>query len=178
MSQVREPVIVARIRRPWGRRGEVIVDLLTDWPEARFAEGTPLLLRFDDGRESQTTARAYTERSGQAMLALAGVESIDDAEEVRDAWVLAERDDAVLEAGEIHQADLPGLAVVLVDGRRVGTVREVMEGAASDLIVVDLEGGGEALVPLCEPITVAIDRERVVIEPPPGLLDLRGAIEG
>jgi 16S rRNA processing protein RimM len=73
-----------------------------------------------------------------------------------------------------YEADLVGLAVVATDGAQLGTVTALQTGAAQDLLVVELAGGGEALVPFVEAIVPEVDLERgrVVLDPPPGLLEL------
>lgn len=170
-------VVVARIKRPWGRRGEVLVDLHTDWPQERFRDGAELELAWDDGRTMAVVAAGFGLRAGKAALALRGVESIGDAEDLRNAWVLADRGAVVVDSDEWHQADLVGLRVVLASGAAVGVVLGIMEGAAGDLIEVRLDDGREALVPLAPPITLEIREDAIVIDPPAGLLDPSDAVE-
>lgn len=169
------PVILARIRRPWGLRGELLLELHSDWPEERFAPGAELELAWDDGRSARATVRAFRQTGVGPLLALEGADGIGEARVFTGAAVVADAGTLPRLAGDgdWQHADLVGLAVVLPDGRRVGRIEEIEEGAAADLAVVRLDAGGEALVPLVPAIAVAIDREagRLVVDPPEGLLD-------
>ncbi len=166
-------VLVARAGRPWGRAGELLVELETDWPEIRFRPGGTLVAGLRSGERRTLRVRRLTVRGGRTMLGFEGIDSIGDAEPLAGAELYARRADAVLEAGEVHVADLPGLAVERPDGRVVGHVVSVLEGVAADLLVVATTDGAERLVPLVPEITTGIDPAagRVVIDPPAGLLD-------
>jgi 16S rRNA processing protein RimM len=173
-------ILLGRLRRTWGRRGELLVELETDWPEQRFAAGTDLELVWPDGRRRTVTSRGLRLTGAGALLGVEGIEEIGAAEELRGADIVA--DPARLERLDdgLCQSDLPGLRVETVGGEPVGEVVEVEEGAAADLLRVALDGGGEALVPLAPAICVEVDPAagRVVIAPPPGLLDLEEAEKG
>jgi 16S rRNA processing protein RimM len=173
------PVILARIRRPWGLRGELLLELHSDWPEERFAPGTELELAWDDGRTGQATVREFRQSGVGPLLALEGADGISEARTYAGATIVADAERLPRLAGESdwQHADLVGLAVTLRDGRRVGVVERIEDGAASDLAVVRLDGGGEALLPLVPAIAVAIDRDagQLVVDPPPGLLDPEAA---
>lgn len=166
-------VLVARVRRPWGRHGELLVEPETDWPEIRFRPGSRLLARLRGGERRELEIRGVVRRGPRMMLALEGVDSIDGAEPLAGAELLAPRGGARLDEGEVHVADLTGLAVELPDGTPVGQVVGVLEGVGSDLLVMRDTRGNEHLVPLAPEITRLVDPEggRVVIDPPPGLID-------
>lgn len=170
-------VVVARIRRPWGRVGEVLVDLHTDWPEERFAAGASLACAWEDGRRRDVRAAGLTRRGASVMLAVEGVTTIDEAENLAGAWLVAERGDvAASEPGEVHQADLIGLEVVPRDAPDApfGRVVEVVEGVGQELLAVQPGGGGAPiLVPFVSGICVEVDLAagRLVVDPPRGLLD-------
>ena len=168
-------VVLARIRRPWGLRGELLLDLHSDWPEERFAPGAELELAWDDGRTARATVREFRRSGVGPLLALDGADGIDEARVYAGATIVADAEQLPRLAGEEdwQQADLVGLLVVLRDGRRVGIVEGIEEGAASDLAVVRLDAGGEALLPLVPAIAVSIDRDagQLVVDPPAGLLD-------
>lgn len=167
-------VILARLRRPWGRRGELLAELHTDWPGERFVPGARYLLELPDGTRREVTVRGWRRLGDRDLLAFDGVTGIGDAEDLAGGVLLAPAEALPdLAEGEPCQADLPGLVVELPDGRRVGVVEGVEEAPGGDLLVVRLDGGGEALVPLAPAITREIDPAggRVVIDPPEGLLD-------
>ena len=169
------PVILARIRRPWGLRGELLLELHSDWPEERFPPGAELELAWDDGRTARATVREFRQTGVGALLALEGANGIGEARVFSGATIVAdaERLPRLAEPSDWQHADLVGLTVTLRDGRRVGVVERIDEGAASDFAVVRLDAGGEALLPLVPAIAVAIDRDagQLVVDPPRGLLD-------
>ncbi|UCF67649.1 MAG: 16S rRNA processing protein RimM [Acidobacteriota bacterium] len=166
-------VVLARLRRPWGRRGELLVELQTDWPEQRFASGTALRISFPHGEQRTVTVENYRELGVGPLLKLAGVDDISAAEPLAGAWVVAARNELPRSEAGLQHADLPGLRVETKAGQLVGEVLDVEEGVAGDLIRVRLCRGGEVLVPLASAICPEIDPRagRVVIDPPAGLLD-------
>lgn len=159
------------------------MEVLTDWPEQRFEAGRRLVLGFGDGRREEAVVESFVERTKGAVLKLRGVDAIDDAEPLRDAELLAEREEIDWSGDEgedaWHYSDLVGAHVVLDEGGApIGRVREVVEGGACDLLAIALDGGGEALVPLVPQICRALDVEARVltIDPPRGLIDLEEAL--
>jgi 16S rRNA processing protein RimM len=165
-------LVVGQIVRPHGLRGEVVVEVTTDDPAARFAAGSELAtvgataLRIEAVRPHQ----------GRLIIAFEGVLDRDAAEELRgirlcvDSAEIGEPDDP----DEFHDFQLIGLAVVDVDGAPLGEVVRVDHGPAADLLVVRLTDGRDALVPFVRAIvpTVDVPGGRIVLTPPPGLFEL------
>jgi 16S rRNA processing protein RimM len=165
-------LVVGQIVRPHGIRGEVVVEVTTDDPAARFVAGSQLA----------TTARgalrieAARPHQGRLIIAFEGILDRNAAEDLRgvrlcvDAAEVGEPEDP----DEFNDFQLIGLSVVDVDGARLGEVIRVDHGPAADLLVLRLTGGREALVPFVRAIvpTVDIPGRRVVLTPPPGLLEL------
>jgi 16S rRNA processing protein RimM len=173
-------VVLGRLRRPWGRHGEMLVELHTDWPHERFAAGNTVRITWDSGRTAEKQIRSYRELNQGPLIALAGVDGIGPAQDMAGGWLLGPNEDAAgREPGELHHADLLGLEVRTADGTLAGRVAAIEEGAAADLLRVARPGGGEVLVPLAPAICVAVDLDAGVltIDPPPGLLDLDEAEE-
>lgn len=169
-----EPLVVARLRRAWGLRGEVLADGLTDWPEQRFAAGAEVTLRFPDDRRRAMRVRGFRQAARGILLAFDGVDGIDEAERLAGALVTVPADALPrLDEGELHVAQLIGLAAETVDGRRIGDVVDVIAGQGQDRLLVRLTAGGTAEVPFVPAICVSVDPVggRVVIDPPDGLLD-------
>ncbi|UCE86162.1 MAG: 16S rRNA processing protein RimM [Deltaproteobacteria bacterium] len=113
-------------------------------------------------------------RPGQVRLTLVGVEDRDAAEALRGRLVLGEATYlAPLPAGEFYWHQLIGCQVEGHDGTRIGTVREVWETGASDVLVVEAEDGRRVLLPTAKPLLreIDLDASRIVIEVIPGLLD-------
>lgn len=166
---------VARIGKPHGIRGEVTVQVFTDDPEARFVPGQ-VLVTEPASRGPLTVAGA---RWNKQILVLGFDEVVDRnrAEELRGTKLFVDSDEVDDEDEGYYEHDLVGLTV-LVDGAAVGTVSELVTAAAQDLLVVELQSGGQAMVPFVDEIVPEIDLDQgsVVLTPPPGLLEL--AAEG
>ena len=166
-------VVVGRIGRPQGIRGEVTVEVRTDDPEERFAPGT--VLHTDPAERGPVTVEAARDHSGRLVLQLQGVADRTAAEALRDTLLLVDVSTlAPLEdEDEFHDWQLRGLAAALVDGTRVGEVTDVLHLPHGDVLVVDRAAAGEVLVPFVRAIVPEVDVAggRVVLDPPPGLLD-------
>lgn len=170
-------LIVGRIRKPHGVRGELVVGLESDHPERIFTPGRVLLLGDDQARPgtgSLTIERARPFKDG--MLVKTRELTVLDAgvELLRGRTLLIREEEAApLEDDEIFYHQLVGLKVV-VGGKEVGTVRDVFPTAAADLLQVMRPGGRELLVPFSGEFVVRWDVEGGVLEmdPPAGLLEL------
>ncbi|MGH3823009.1 MAG: ribosome maturation factor RimM [Pseudonocardiaceae bacterium] len=162
--------VVGRIGRPHGLRGEVTVQVRTDFPEQRFATGG--LLRGDTG--GTLTVETARPHKGALLVRFAGISDRAAAAELCgrilsvDVAELPDLDDP----DEFYDHQLEGLAAMGPDGAALGTVREVVHAPASDLLVLDT-GHGEVLVPFVRAIVPEVDlvAGRVVLDPPAGLLD-------
>ena len=139
--------------------------------EAELWLGTSSLW-LDDQPYEVEEQRGYKDRW---VVKLAGIDDANDAAQLRGATVTVERE-AAPQLGDFEHwhEDLVDLEVVLVDGSKVGRVRAVQPGPQTDLLVVTLDDGSEALIPMHREIVtdVAIDAGRVTIDPPEGLLSL------
>ncbi len=166
-------ISVARIARPQGRSGEVIADLLTDFPE-RFAKLNRVYVKRADGRLLLLDLESSRPHKGRVTLKFAGCDSLSAAEELRDSRVMVRRDQLVeLPEDTYYAFDLIGCEVAATCGQRLGRVEEVQNYGAAPLLVVQ-DGARELLIPLALSICVEIDtaRKRIVVDPPEGLLDL------
>jgi 16S rRNA processing protein RimM len=166
-------VVLARVRRPWGRAGELLLDLHTDWPRERFRAGQVVILARDGGHRAELRVRGYRELTHRPLLALEGVADIGAAEEWTGAWILA-ADGALdrLAADDMLQSEVIGLPVLTDGGEQVGVVSGIEAGPGADLYRVERVAGGELLVPADAPFC-RLDRGRglVLVDPPAGLLD-------
>jgi 16S rRNA processing protein RimM len=165
-------LLIGRIARAHGNRGQVIVNLETDFPEERFKVGQVVLVGAD-GRPDARRIESVRFHQGRPIVALEGVRSMNDAEALAgsDIW-LRESDVAPLPAGTFYRHDLVGCEVrdlrdVVV--RRVTAVEGPLERSC---LVVD-GAGGEILIPLVEEICVRVEPGAgvIVVNPPEGLLD-------
>ncbi|MDX2031651.1 MAG: ribosome maturation factor RimM [Blastocatellia bacterium] len=168
-----ELISIARIARPQGVRGEVIADLLTDFPE-RFAAIEIAHLRWPDGRVRKLALERARIHKGRVLLKFAGCDDRDEAEAFRDASVLVTREELVeLPADTWYDFELVDCEVRTTAGVLLGKVVEIHRYGAAPLLDVRGEGR-EALIPLAHSICVEIDpaNKRIVVDPPDGLLDL------
>jgi len=157
-------------------RGALRVRVLGDSPENLLRAERVWLGREERAPDSRTlqVRRAAVGRPGEVRLSLVGIERREDAEARRGELVFAET--TLLERlppGEHYWFELLGCAVELADGRRVGTVRELWETGAHDVLVVEGVDGQRRLVPTAREFLKEVDIRvrRIVIDPIPGLLD-------
>ena len=173
-----DTVVVGRIGRPHGVRGEVTVEVRTDDPDLRFVPGA--VLATDPADRGPLTVAGRRWHREILLLTLEGpagrpIDSREAAEDLRDTELLV--DVAALPALEDPEASydhqLVGLTARLTDGSELGTVAAVRHEGA-DLLVVRRVDGGEALIPFVAAIvpTVDLDGGFVVVDPPEGLLEL------
>jgi 16S rRNA processing protein RimM len=174
-------VIVGRIGRPHGIRGEVVIGVRTDEPDLRFAVGSRLDLTrsipADDGPAGQQlTVASARWHSGQLLVSFAGITDRTAAGELTGGWLSIDTSQ-LPETGdpeEFRDHELIGLSVRTTSGDPVGEVTDVLH-YGQDLLVVRRAGhpGSEYLVPFVRPIVPEVDVSGgvVIIDPPEGLLD-------
>ncbi|MGI5136664.1 MULTISPECIES: ribosome maturation factor RimM [unclassified Streptomyces] len=171
-------LVVARVGRAHGIKGEVTVEVRTDEPELRLAPGA--VLATDPASAGPLTIETGRVHSGRLLLRFAGVQDRNAAEALRNTLLIAEVDPDELPEGEDEYYDhqLIDLDVVTRDGVEVGRITEISHLPSQDLFVVECPDGSEVLIPFVEEIVTEIDLEeqRAVIDPPPGLIDDRAEI--
>lgn len=165
----RDPwLVVGRVVAPFGIRGDVKIHVMTDFPE-RFTE-RPLYVGPD--RVPYEVAEWRPHGANLAVLSLKGVETRDDAEVLRNAFLYAHLDDvAHLPRGEYYVYQIIGLAAVTDDGRAIGTVSDVFSTGSNDVYAVRSPDDREILIPAIKDVVERIDLEagRLVIRPIEGL---------
>lgn len=176
MGDAPRHIVVGRLRKPHGLKGEVSVFPLTDRPEVHFAPGGRLLVLDLDG--GVRVAELVVERSRgyhrEWLLKFEGRERREEVEAMRDGF-LAVPETALppLEEGEVLLADLAGFAVFLADGTPVGLVTGLYELPQG--VTLEVQGPKrEFLLPYRREFVVAVDTaaRRLTIAPPEGLLEL------
>ena len=180
MTDEPDLLVVGRIGKPQGIKGEVTVEIRTDDPDARFAVGSVLLTDPTD-RGPLTVERAR-DHSGRLVVSFAGVRDRNAAELLR--GTLLQVDAATLpmpeDEDEFHDHVLRGMAADLTGGGRLGEVVDVLHLPHGDVLAVRRhDTGGEVLVPFVREMVPEVDvaARRLVIDPPEGLLDLSDAGE-
>jgi 16S rRNA processing protein RimM len=166
-------IAIARIARPHGIRGEVVADILTDFPDRFATLEEIILMRVGQVLESLKLEHHWFHK-GRIVLKFAGYDEVNKAEELRGASLVISRDKLVeLAEDEYYVFDLEGCEVFTIAEERLGTVVKVNDYGAAPLLVVSGENK-EYLIPLTHDICpeVDTDNKKIVVNPPEGLLDL------
>ncbi|MEU9358193.1 ribosome maturation factor RimM [Streptomyces sp. NPDC048301] len=171
-------LVVARIGRAHGIKGEVTVEVRTDEPELRLGPGAVLLT--EPAHTGPLTIETGRVHSGRLLLRFEGVRDRTAAEALRNTLLIAEVDPAELpdDPEEFYDHQLIDLDVVLADGTEIGRITEISHLPSQDLFIVERPDGSEVMIPFVEEIVTEIDLEeqRAVITPPPGLIDESEAV--
>ncbi|MEV0199913.1 ribosome maturation factor RimM [Nonomuraea sp. NPDC050691] len=164
-------LVVGRIGRPHGIRGDVTVEVRTDDPELRFAVGASIAT--DPPGRGPLVVEGRRWHKDVLLVTFAGVAGRDAAESLRGTMLVI--DSAEVEPSddpdEFHDHELIGLAVVTTSGEPVGEVTDVLHHG-QDLLVVGRPGQDDALVPFVRALVPEVDVPggRIVVDPPEGLL--------
>lgn len=166
-------LVVGRIGRAHGIKGEVSIEVRTDEPELRLAPGA--VLATDPAATGPLTIATGRVHSGKLMVRFEGVSDRTGAEALRNTLLIAEVDPEQTpeDPEEFYDHQLIDLDVVTVDGREIGRIAEVSHLPYQDLLIVRRPDDSEVLIPFVAEIVPEIDLEqqRAVIDPPPGLLE-------
>ena len=174
-------VVVGRMGRPHGVHGEVSVELRTDEPDRRFADGTLFTVRGPDGvsavgggRPTGLTVRRTRWHQSRLLVSFEEVTGRTEAEALRGLTLAVEVDatETPQDADEFYDHQLVGLCVATTTGTDVGLVLEVQHGAGQDLLVVHTHEGREVLVPFVTALVPVVDVAggRLEVADRPGLL--------
>lgn len=174
MTKPSSDVVVGRVAKAHGIHGELSVDIRTDSPEQRFADGAVVRTKLRDGSTRELTVAAAREHSGRLLVRFEEVLTRDVAETLRGALLLADIGDLppIEDPDEFYDHELEGLRAELEDGTVIGTVREIVHSPGGELLAVDRDEG-PALIPFVREIVPQVDVAggRVIVTPPEGLLD-------
>jgi 16S rRNA processing protein RimM len=168
-------LLVGRIRKPHGVRGELFVWLETDRPAEVFVPGR--VLWFEDaleGPDRLTIERARPFKDGFLIKPSEFGVRNEALESLRGRPLHIRRSEAApLDADEVFRHDLIGLRVIAA-GEVVGTVHDVLDTPGPDLLEVRRAGRPELLIPFVREMVVRVDPAEGVLEiaPPEGLLEL------
>lgn len=171
-------LVVARIGKPHSLRGEVTVQTHTDDPEARLTPGATFATEAaaGSGVPRELTVRSARLHNGIWLLAFEGIPDRTGAEGLRGTRLLLDTESIEDSDDEDawYEDELVGLSAVGPAGEVLGTVAGLDHGPAQDLLVIELAKGGRAWVPFVSEIVpeVDVDGGRVVVDAPPGLLEL------
>lgn len=178
-SQGSVEVLVGRVGKPHGLRGDVTIDVRTDEPELRFAPGSVLRgTRSEAGPANARSASLEVVSSrwhqGVLLVRFAGAEDRAGAEALRDTLLHVDLDPTLApeDPEEFYDHQLIGLAVENLAGEPIGAVTQVQHGAAQDLLGVRTPDGRDTLVPFVSALVPEVDLAggRVIVADRPGLV--------
>jgi 16S rRNA processing protein RimM len=154
-----EFLVVGKLRHPHGVRGEMLLEVITDFPE-RLACGVSVYV----GEQRQRLRIRSRRTHGKGLLlAFEGYDTPEAVGALRNALVyVTAADRPPLPEGEYYHHQLLGLRVVSDEGQEMGTVHEILSTAANDVYVVRGEGG-EILLPAIQSVIQEIDLENRLI---------------
>ena len=169
-------LVIARILRPQGRKGEVAAEILTDFPE-RFDKLKTAFLEIPGQAPQPVSLERCWPHKGQIILKFFGTDSIESASLLRGLQLFIPWEQrAPLPPHHYYLCELQGCHVIWErQGLEIGTVLEVEPTSGVDVLhVTRLDEKGEVLIPLAQAICTRIDvaTRTIVIDPPEDLLDL------
>jgi 16S rRNA processing protein RimM len=170
-------VVVGRIGRPHGLRGQVTIDVRTDEPERRFAPGATLRAVPPKGSHSPLTALTVAAAQWHQQILLLAFEEIPDrdgAEAARGIVLYADIDptETPEDPDEFYDHQLIGLAAYDEAGTHLGEVTGLVHGGAQDLLAIRTPDRRDTLVPFVKALVPVVDltARRVVVADRPGLV--------
>ncbi len=168
-----ELVVIARAVRPRGLKGEIVAELLTDFPD-RFEEVEELVLVAPGGERKTGRLEDFWFQNDRVILKLAGYDDVEEAKQlVGFEFAVPEEERVPLPDDHYNDWELEG-CTVKVGNESIGKVKSVIKTGGAEILVIADENGKERLIPLADSIVVEIDLEAktIVVDPPEGLLDL------
>jgi 16S rRNA processing protein RimM len=172
-------VLIAHLVRPQGRDGELIADILTDFPE-RFAERRHLTLLSPDGKSRPIELEGHWLHKGRVVLKFAGIDSISDADTLRGLDVAIPRDQrAPLEDDSVYIDDLIGCHIIDIGPANAGDIGPIVsvdrETTSTPLLIVrTVDNKEDILIPFAKAYLKKIDvnEKRIEMALPEGLLTI------
>ena len=172
-TRASELIIIARAVRPRGLKGEIVAELLTDFPE-RFEEVEELILVSPTGERKTVRLEDYWFQNDRVVLKIADYDDVDAAKElVGFEFAVPESERVQLPEDHYYDWELEG-CVVKAGDEVIGKVKSVLKTGGAEILSVADEHGNERLIPFADSIVIAVDTagKTILIDPPEGLLDL------
>ena len=167
-------ITVARATKTRGLKGELVADLLTDFPERFETVSRVFGIAPGKGRR-ELMLEDYWFQNDRVVLKFQGFDTPEAAQDlVGFSFALPEEERVELPEGEFYDWELEGCAVEDSEGSPVGKVTRILRTGGVELLAVEGEAGREHLIPMAESIVVSIDisGKRIIIDPPEGLVEL------
>ena len=166
-------IVVARAVKPRGLKGEIVAELLTDFPE-RFEDVEELVLVSPGGERFTKRLEDYWFQKDRVVLKLADYDDVETAKQlVGFEFAVPESERVQLPEDHYYDWELEG-CTVKVGTESIGQVSSVLKTGGAEILVVTDQSGKQRLIPLADSIVVAVDaaRKTITVDPPEGLLDL------
>ena len=162
-----EPVylVIGRLRKPHGVMGEILMDVLTEFPERFDPQQTVYI--GNEHRKMVVVGRRWHQDS--LLIHLEGVNDCDQAGHFRNTLVYGTTSTSPkLPEGEYYQHELVGLTVLDESGETLGELTEILTTGSNDVYVVHTPAGGEILLPALKSVILTIDlsAKRMIVKPP------------
>ena len=173
-EKVEDVVIVARAVRVRGLKGELLAELLTDFPE-RFEQISEMVGISPQGQRQLLKLENYWFQKNRVVLKFAGHDDVESATAlVGFNFGVRQNERVQLPTGQFYEWELEGCSVQIENGPTIGTVRDVLRTGGGELLVVAGNDGREQLIPMNESIVIEVnvDQKSIRVDPPEGLLDL------
>jgi 16S rRNA processing protein RimM len=167
-------VVIARVVKTRGIKGEVACDIETDFPE-RFEELSRVNVTTAAGNRISAVIEDCWFHKNRVVLKFEGYDSISASAKLVGGLVTApEMSAEALEEDEFHEHKIVGADVETIGGEKLGVVERIIRTGGTDVLVVRGENGRELMIPFAEEICPEVDPDRRIIkvDPPPGLLEL------
>lgn len=165
-------IAIAKIVRTRGLRGEVVADVLTDFPERFDNLETVFAVKPDDSRQELKIEKFWFQKN-RIILKFDGIDSIEAAETLRN-WKISVPESEAVELGEDEYFDweLEECLVETIGGEKIGRVKEILRTGGTEVLIVEGESK-EYMIPFAETICIEVDVENklIKIDAPEGLLD-------
>lgn len=165
-------IAIAKLLRTRGLRGEIVAEMLTDFPE-RFENSENVVAFGENGEKRDLKIEKFFFQKGRVVLKFAEIDSIEEAETLKNFEVCIPESEAVeLEEDEFFDWQLQECKVETIEGEQLGQVSEVMRtGGNENLVVKGAEK--EYLIPFVKAICTQIDLENklILVDAPEGLLE-------
>ncbi len=167
-----ELVVIAKLVKSRGLRGEIVADVLTDFPE-RFDALETVTARLPSGERQKLEIEKFWFQKGRIVFKFAGFDSIESVEALRNVEICVPESEVVeLDTDEFFDWQLENCEVETVEGEKLGFVKEIMRTGGTEILVVQ---GAEKdyLIPFAEAICPHVDVENklIKVDAPEGLLD-------
>lgn len=169
-----EDIVIARIVKPRGIRGEVNCVIQTDFPE-RFSSLESVTVWLPNDARLKLNIEDVWFHNDRVILKFEGYDSMTAAQQLTGGrLVIADSNLELLEDGQFFEHQVIGSDVITSNGRSIGRVKSVMRTGGTDVLVLQTEEGVERMIPFADEICTEVDvsAKRITVDPPDGLLEL------